>query len=369
MIVGKDNRFNFHPARFIRRLPKYSFARARIRSTRKISFVGLAIIVTSGWIASGRAASLPDYRHRISEAIRAMDQLDRARDQTSANLVLARLRAELPKSETVFLTGQSVAVDNSWLHESLDKYEKIGSAGSRRHELLARIRERLLALSEASQNFEKASGESTKDQDKARLAGILRRPEYNKAAPEASALERLWTRFVRWLLSLLPNSPALRPGNARSLSSLAQVVVVVVGLALIVFFLWKFGPRLLRNRKEKKGKREARIVLGERLEPDQTSADLLAQAENLARSGDLRAAIRKAYIAFLCELADRKMISLAQHKTNRDYLSSVRDRAPLYASMRELTNSFEIHWYGLEPAGENDWNEFRSGYLHALKIS
>ena len=153
-----------------------------------------------------------------------------------------------------------------------------------------------------------------------------------------------------------------------TLSSVAQVVVIGVSVAAIVFLIWKFAPRYLRNRRKKKTKRGARIVLGERLEPDQTSADLLAQAEALARSGDLRAAIRKAYIALLCELGDRKLISLAQHKTNRDYLSSVRERESLYASMRKLTNSFEVHWYGLFPAGENDWNEFRKGYLQALKI-
>jgi hypothetical protein len=152
-----------------------------------------------------------------------------------------------------------------------------------------------------------------------------------------------------------------------ALSRVAQVVVIGVSVAAIGFLIWKFAPRYLRNRRKKKNKREARIVLGERLEPDQTSADLLAQAESLARSGDLRAAIRKAYIALLCELGDRKVISLAQHKTNRDYLGAVRDRPSLFRSMRGLTNSFEIHWYGFVPPGEDDWKEFRNGYQQALK--
>jgi hypothetical protein len=76
----------------------------------------------------------------------------------------------------------------------------------------------------------------------------------------------------------------------------------------------------------------------------------------------LRAAIRKAYIALLCELGDRKIISLAQYKTNRDYLHAVRDKGSLYTSMRKLTNMFELHWYGFRPAGETDWDEFRNGY-------
>ena len=206
-----------------------------------------------------------------------------------------------------------------------------------------------------------------KDDNKTRLAEILRRSEYSKQVEEGSAFNRLLNRFLRWLGSLFPQTKPLQPGNAMALSRIAQVVVIGVSLAAIGFLIWKFVPRYLRNRSKKKAKREARIVLGERLEPDQTSADLLAQAESLSRSGDLRAAIRKAYIALLCELGDRKVISLAQHKTNRDYLGAVRDRPSLFLSMRGLTNSFEIHWYGFVPPGEDDWKEFRNGYQQALK--
>jgi hypothetical protein len=139
-------------------------------------------------------------------------------------------------------------------------------------------------------------------------------------------------------------------------------------MVAIAFLIWRFGPRLFQGRRKKKTKREARIVLGERLEPDQTAADLLAQAETLARNGDLRAAIRKAYIALLCELGDRKIVSLAQHKTNRDYLNSVRDKISLYQSMRELTHSFELHWYGFVPVGENEWNDFRNRYRKIVAV-
>ena len=75
-------------------------------------------------------------------------------------------------------------------------------------------------------------------------------------------------------------------------------------------------------------KREPRIVLGERLGTgSRLRRILLSEAEALARRGELRAAIRKAYIALLVELGDRKMISLAQHKTNRDYLNALRNRS------------------------------------------
>ena len=196
--------------------------------------------------------------------------------------------------------------------------------------------------------------------DRWRIRGALFCSETTAAT--GSALESLLDRFLRWLNKLIPHPKPIQPGGSAWLSSLAQIVIVALCLGGIAILIWRFGPRLLSGRRKKKTKREARVVLGERLEADQTAADLLAQAEILAREGNLRAAIRKAYIALLCELGDRKIISLAQHKTNRDYLNSVRDKASLYASMRKLTSSFELHWYGFVPANENDWNEFSGSF-------
>jgi hypothetical protein len=102
-------------------------------------------------------------------------------------------------------------------------------------------------------------------------------------------------------------------------------------------------------------------VLGESVAADETAADLLTEAERLARAGDLRGAMRKAYIAVLCELGDRKILRLAPHKTNRDYLRALSDNARLFQTVQPLTNAYERHWYGLIPASETDWREFHQG--------
>jgi hypothetical protein len=157
-------------------------------------------------------------------------------------------------------------------------------------------------------------------------------------------------------------------GSASVISKIAQVFVIALAVGALLFVLKLFLPRLLRSNKPKKEKKsKARIVLGEHLEPDQSAGDLLSDAEALARRGELRAAIRKAYIALLVELGDRKIISLAQHKTNRDYLSAVRQVEPLYGNVKQLTDSFERHWYGLIQATETDWLAFRSIYKQALR--
>jgi hypothetical protein len=344
------------------------------RLVRKASFGVVAVFGLLSCVAGARAVTFEDYRHQVSRARASIQELHAAyadqypsqREQFIA-ATIALVRAELPAQETVLLGRQTVAVDNSWLHEALNDLEKNSDDNARRAERVAHIDERLRALGERLDEMQNGKLSAGKDDNKTRLAEILRRSEYSKRPEESSALTRLINRFLRWLGSLFPQAKPLQPGNAMALSRIAQVIVIGVSVAAIGLLIWKFAPQYLRNRGKKKPKREARIVLGERLEPDQTSGDLLAQAESLARSGDLRAAIRMAYIALLCELGDRKVISLAQHKTNRDYLGAVRDRPSLFLSMRGLTNSFEIHWYGFVPATPDDWANFRAGYLNAVR--
>jgi len=337
-------------------------------STRTLLKIACAVFICGGSLIRVSAATLDDYRNRLSRSLSAIQQLqiDESKgDRSAETAIFAQIRSELPPHENLVLSGQTVAVDNTWLHDALNDYEK--AKGDReRADLLKGIGEYVLAIVQRVDELNRSDGIADKDESKARLAEILRRPEYNQSAAEGSALQRLWEAFIRWLSKLFPRRKPLQPGNVQSLSRIAQVAVIGLSLALIAFLIWKFAPRYFRNRGKKKKKRAARIVLGERLEPDQTASDLLEQAETLARSGDLRAAIRKAYIALLCELGDRKIISLAQHKTNRDYLAAVRKRAPLFSSMKLLTNSFELHWYGFVPAEENDWQAFRDGYQQAL---
>jgi hypothetical protein len=335
-----------------------------------------AITLVFAFAIVTNAAPFSDYRTRLSQAASVIQQLETPDYYTedssqSAELVdnaLTRLRQLLPETENVTVNNQTIEVDNRWFHKALAEYEKKRRSGVHNAELIHSTREELRALIQRLDEMKGAAAANDKDANKARLAEILRRPEYDKTVVQESALERLWNQFMRWLAKLFPKMKPLQPGTARSLSRIAQVIVIGLSVLLIAFLVWKFLPRYLRNRRSRKQtkKREPRIVLGERLEPDQTAADLLEQAEALARAGDLRSAIRKAYIALLCELGDRKVISLAQHKTNRDYLMSVRSRSALYESMRKLTFSFERHWYGFVPPAPIDWDEFRVGCKKAV---
>ncbi len=328
-----------------------------------------------------RAIPLSTYRERVHRSIIALDALQNidedALDATREERIkatLADVRGLLPTAETVDFDNTSLQVDNRWLAEALQNYEELyASPSARRNAVLTEVTERLGALEGALTQLESAqakqSGAQKKDEEKARLSSILRRSEYAKKSTEPSALTRLLRSFMKWLRSIFPSSPQLEPSRAKLASLVAQIFIVALSAAIILYALWKFAPRLFRGvgQGQKKAKREARVVLGERLEADQTSADLLTEAEALAREGNLRAAIRKGYIALLCELGDRKILGLEQHKTNRDYLRAVRGQQQLYQEMQHLTHSFENHWYGFVPATTEDWSTFRSRYQQALE--
>jgi flagellar biosynthesis/type III secretory pathway M-ring protein FliF/YscJ len=115
-------------------------------------------------------------------------------------------------------------------------------------------------------------------------------------------LTRLLQDFIRWLQQFLPKPVQIQPGRSSWVTVVAQVAVMLVAL-IIVFYVAKILSRRFRRTRRKKApkKRGARIVLGEQLKPEDTSSDLLSEAEALARRGELRAAIRKAYNALLVE--------------------------------------------------------------------
>lgn len=319
------------------------------------------------------AVPVKEYHQQVKQAVKLLDAVSHSEESESIDDYhtrdvesVRRVRELLPLQESVEFNSADFEVDNGWLHESLDHYSKDSSQN--RYELLQGTIERLKALDERMTELEgpMIAASSNAENDR-KLAEILSRSEYARKVQEESALTKLLDRFVKWLTSWLPKPKPMAEGSASIVGAIAKWVVILLSLAVLAFVLKLFLPRLLKGGgPKKKRKDKARIVLGERLEPDQSALDLLSEAEALARRGELRAAIRRAYIALLVELGDRKVISLAQYKTNRDYLRAMREIEPLYRNVKVLTDSFERHWYGLAQASESDWVQFRSGYNQAL---
>ena len=356
------------------------------------SFVATAAAQTS---AARGAATLAEYRGRVGRAAAPVEELasgyERARASEKPEVwsqegfnsdfivelpkkreeTFAEVRGLLPRREKVErVGGGEVEVDNTWVHEALGglkvgDYEQV-AAGLRTLAGRLRALEAQLRESEAD-----ASAKLDRDAERGRLNSILRRSEFDRQAPkQRGALERMIEDFIKWLGSLMPKGAGIAPGGSPRVSRLTLWLVIVLCVAVLAYVAFRLWRRRGEGRKSLGLKRGPRVVLGERLEADQTAADLLDEAELLARSGEPRGAIRKAYVALLCELGDRGVVRLAQHKTNRDYLNAVRRSGPrLYTEMLPLTSDFELHWYGLRAATDADWQSFKTRCREAIRES
>ncbi len=352
----------------------------RARFCNKNQFlIGLVFCLVIFAPLSNFAATLAEYRENIGYAKDLIiellypenEDLSPAKYLEYERETLAEIRKSLPVNEKVEWRESAMETDNQWLNEKLKNFEGEAQNSPNREQILNEIYERLEAIDLKLEELEKPSAETrTKDEDKQKLAEILRREEFQK--PEAKT-ESLFQKIVRkikqWFYEFFPhpNLPESSAGGFQSLSFVLQMLLYAVILGVIGFLIYRFAPFLAnRFRQKEKTEKKERVILGERLSADETAQNLFNQAEKLAREGDLRGAIRKGYIALLCELSDRKIIGLAQHKTNRDYLRDVRSRRELHENMNDLTANFERHWYGFDNAEENDWQEFRQNYKKAV---
>ena len=323
--------------------------------------------------ASTYAIPLSEYESNLQHAITALDTLSQQDEQESDSEYEHRLketieevRTSIPETQMVESDSGLYTVQNSWLHNQLGDLAKAPVA--ERVTRLTIAIDWLRALQQrVSENRLPTSDQTTAAEAKDKLGAILRRPEYQSEGKGNSVIIRLLRDFIRWLQNLFPKPAPLKATTASYVTMTIQYVALGLCSIAVFYALWLLLPRFLsRHKKAKEEKPEPRIVLGERIAPEQSSRDLLLEAEQLAREGQLRSAIRKAYIALIVELGDRKAIDLAQYKTNRDYLDSMRSRPALHSNFSGLTDRFERHWYGLEQASQDDWQAFHSGYLSTL---
>lgn len=326
---------------------------------------------------SATAIPLSEYRENIEHLNEDLNLIiSPEEDSTEAeNLAFEREVFEeflelLPARDKIEWENSIVEVDNRWIYVALDRYKKESAKSAKRTEILTEISERLSAIKIKLDELENPAVSSrTKDEDKRKLSEILRREEFQKPEekPE-SFFQKVLRRIDEWMAKNFPSPKTGESGGGfQSLSFLLQILIYALVLGGIGFLIYRFAPFLFsRFKNREKGGKKERVILGERLAADETAQNLFSEAERLAREGNLRDAIRKGYIALLCELSDRKIIGLSQHKTNRDYLRDVRKQAELFKNMSGLTNNYERHWYGFDEAKETDWEEFRQGYKQAV---
>lgn len=330
-----------------------------------------------------RAKTVAEYQKGVEKAILSVGELighlydvdEGISDPDAAfeRKEIAEIRAALPATERIEWQGAVVETGNQWLIEKLDQFAKEPLDSPNRETVLTEISERLASLSLKLKELENpANSARSKDEDKQKLAEILNREEYQKPEEKKKSLFEEWyEKILKWLEDLFPrpNVPSVNPDSSTvsSLSYVMQILLYVVVIGIAAFIIYKFAPFFFKKfKKREKREKKERVILGEKIAANEDATTIFDEAEILAQQGNLRDAIRKGYIALLCELSDRKLIGLAHYKTNRDYLRDVRKKREIYNGLNGLTNSFEKHWYGFETVEETDWSEFREKYKETV---
>jgi Domain of unknown function (DUF4129) len=315
-------------------------------------------------------STVGDYANRLERAQQAVGEV--IEQDISAPGLVARMntiKRLAPASEDVEFNGSIIRVDNAWLHEAADNVIKnAGGDIEQRRSMLRDISDRLNRLKQSVKDPQTTQDRTLQDQ-RARLDNILARSEYQPEEKRESVIGR-WIRkikefFIRQLKRMFGGSSAPR-ADVGGLLTVFRILISLAVIAALIFGGVKLAQRLQRRVKPEK-EAETREALGEEIAEDVTAADLFANASELARRGEYRKAIRRAYIALLCEFEQRGKLRLSRSKTNRDYLDAMRSEQRIYPTFTVMTNAFEHVWYGQERATEDEFREFVALYQETVK--
>lgn len=193
----------------------------------------------------------------------------------------------------------------------------------------------------------------------AHIKDILSAQEYNRSFDKRKGLwdtaaefaVRKVTEFFRWLLDSLGFG-----GVSRRVSRvLAWTVIALFALAAAVVAVRlsaRLRPGLVND-----GAHSAAYEMP-------SSAKMLAEAAELAGSGDYRSAFLKTYLACLAYLDEAEAVRFARSRTNWEYLRELRGKGldAVADDLRPLTIEFDRKFYGREGCARTDYDSALAVY-------
>lgn len=178
-------------------------------------------------------------------------------------------------------------------------------------------------------------------------------PEDPKLAQTAArfrdALRRAWTSVKEFATDLFrPREGGGTFEQIKQIALLGLAAVTVVGIA------W-FAIRLLLRAAVDTAADDPETEMPEA--PPQP-AEMAAEARARTATGDHRGAIRALYLALLGALHQQGAIVYDRHRTNREYLRSMRAGPHRKSAFEELVDVFDRKWYGREACSRQDVETF-----------
>jgi hypothetical protein len=154
------------------------------------------------------------------------------------------------------------------------------------------------------------------------------------------------------------HTPSLLEGLQRAAELLMWILAVLLAATVLVLLV-RFWLRHRAGRKNRSAAGPAAVPLPDLADHGVMADEMSAEAwldlvRELLGRGEQRLALRALFLAYLARLADRDLLVIARHKSNREYEIELARRAhaapgalPCY---RDLRRSLESVWFGDRPA-------------------
>jgi uncharacterized protein (DUF4213/DUF364 family) len=311
------------------------------------------------------AETLLKYENRVE---RAVEQIARIRSDAEYEASgIEDIKQLLPRHEQVEHEGNKLTVDNNWLYVALDAYDAEDDTQKKKAKL-AEIGDRLEALDAALIRAAETSLDKDGQQEtRAKLRDILTRREYREKDESriAAFLRKIYNKVRDFLGELRDAFGRLMSkvfGSAAEGSLVSKILMIIIMGALLFFIVW-FARQIKPRRKTAL----KRTVLGEEIEAGATPGDLFEAAMTAARAGDFRAAVRKLYISLLYEMSERNLIEIDESATNHEYLARLSRFEALVAPVRDMTDRFDVSWYGMFPTSQEEFSAYLGRYNEAMQ--
>jgi hypothetical protein len=155
-----------------------------------------------------------------------------------------------------------------------------------------------------------------------------------------------------------------------------QLGLLFLVLAVVASLLAVAIPRFLKARRQRLTADAVVLPVMPDLRNEQTAADALPEEEwlrlgqSLVDRGEYRLAVRAFYLGSLAHLASRGLVTIARHKSNREYQNELRRRAhavpDLADRFRENVQVIDGVWYGHREADADTVRDFVANF-HRLR--
>jgi Domain of unknown function (DUF4129) len=268
--------------------------------------------------------SMPEYMAELDRLSLATERLNSSEDAS-------KLIETIPQAWRVVGTGGTFEISSGWVRSDLAEWQKGLTRG-----IQDRIISRLGELRSEAASFQASQPDSSLQ--RALLNQILASPEF-KAVRGPGWWDRWKQQVQNWLLNLL-----LHLFSSSAIPTISNVVVYgLIGLALLALAYWIY--RTIRD--------NARLEV---LFPDTLPVSSkewtawMAEAHAAADAANWRDAVHLAYWCGVSFLEAQGWWPPDRARTPREYLRLLPSSSEHGPTLRALTGTFEVVWYGTQPA-------------------